>query len=117
MKMKMFTLVIINFILLLIILYCLLYANTYLNETMVPDKLLWQNDRPRLDKTAMMGVAGIKTLALLVEGVISVIILYFVNSLIISNQVVIIRVLKIEMIIILVFISIVIWGSFRGYLW
>lgn len=117
MIMKMFTLVIINFIIIFIILFCLLYANTYLNEHMVPDSLLWKNDEPRLDKYAMMGVAGIKTLALLTEGVIFVIILYFLNRLIMNNQVFIIRFLKIEMIIISVFISIVIWGSFRSYLW
>lgn len=115
--MKMFTLVIINFIIILIILYCLLYANTYLNEYMVPNSLLWENDEPRLDKFAMMGVAGIKTLALLAEGFIFVIMLYFVNRLITNDQVIIIRVLKIEIIILLVFISIVIWGSFRGYIW
>lgn len=106
-----------NSIIILIILYCLLYANTYLNQHMVPDSLLWKNDEPRLDKYAMMGVAGIKTLALLAEGVIFVTILYFLNRLIMNNQVFIIRFLKIEMIIILVFISIVIWGSFRGHFW
>lgn len=115
--MKMFTYMIINFIIILIILLCLLYANTYLNEHMVPDSLLWKNDEPRLDKYTMMGVAGIKALALLAEGVILVTILYFFNRLIMNNQVFIIRFLKIEMIIILVFNSIVIWGSFRGYLW
>lgn len=115
--MKMYISVIVNFIILLFVFFCLVYANTYLNEHMVPDNLLWGNNQPRLDKIAIIGVASIKTLVLLFEGVILILILYFINRLMINDQVILMRILKINIIITVIFILILIWGSFRGYLW
>lgn len=115
--MKMYISVIVNFIILLFVFFCLVYANTYLNEHIVPDNLLWENNQPRLDKVAIIGVASIKTLVLLLEGAIFILILYFINRLMINDQVILMRILKINLIITIVFVLILIWGSFRGYLW
>lgn len=115
--MKKYIFLIVNFIILFVLFFCLLYANTYVNDHIVPDNLLWKDDQPRLDKIGMFGVASIKLLALLIEGFFCVLTLYFSHRLTMNNVSVSNRFFKLNLIITLIFILIVIWGSFRGYLW
>lgn len=115
--MKKYMFLIVNFMILFVVFFCLLYANTYLNDNIVPDNLLWEDHQPRLDKIGMLGVASIKLLALLIEGFLCVFVLYFLHRLIIHDASVAIRFFKLNLVITLVFILIIIWGSFRGYLW
>lgn len=100
-----------------------LYANTYLNEALVPEMLMWKDNKERTDLASLYGVAAVKTLALLVEAVALILLIYFVNKLILSDtegkvrNVIANRTAKINIIVSLCFIAILIWGSFRGFLW
>jgi hypothetical protein len=101
-----------------------LYANTYVNEALVPKKLMWNDNKARTDSAGLGGVAIIKTVALLVEAVVLILLIYFINKLILSDtegldrrNAIANRTAKINIILSLCFIAILIWGSFRGYLW
>jgi hypothetical protein len=101
-----------------------LYANTYINEGLFPDNLMWKGDKPRTDSAGLVGVATIKTLALLVEAIVLILFMYFINKLILSasegkehRDIIINRTAKINIILSLCFIAILIWVSFSGYLW
>jgi p-aminobenzoyl-glutamate transporter AbgT len=101
-----------------------LYANTYVNEAFVPQSLMWKDNKARTDSSGLGGVAAIKTLALVTEAVVLILLIYFVNRLILSDtegkdrrNAIASRTAKINVIISLCFIVILIWGSFRGYLW
>lgn len=111
--MKKYMFLTVNVIVLFVIFFCLLYANTYVNDHIVPDSLLWRGDQPRLDKIGMLGVASIKSLALLVEGFFCVLTLYFLHRLTTTDTNAAIRFFKLNLIITLIFILIVICGSFR----
>jgi len=104
--------------------FFLLYANTFVNEYAVPYDLMWKNGSRRLDASGLGGVATIKTAALLVEAAILITFIYVVNRLILTNReakdaaiATSNRTAKIEAISSFCFIIILIWGSFRGYLW
>ncbi|WP_316812832.1 hypothetical protein [Pedobacter heparinus] len=101
----------------LIVFFCLLYANTYINDNVVPESLLWQNNQPRVDTAGMLGFAAIKTLVLIVEGGILVLLVYFINRSVMNNGTIIKRTLKVNVIVTMCFIIVLIWGSFNGYLW
>jgi len=104
--------------------FLFLYANTYLNEALVPKRLMWKDNKPRTDSVGLGGVVTIKTLALIVEAAVLILLIYFVNKLILSDteekdrrNVIANWTAKINIILSLCFIAILIWGSFRGYLW
>jgi hypothetical protein len=101
-----------------------LYANTYLNEALVPKSLMWKDNKARTDVAGLGGVATIKTLTLIVEAAVLILLIYFINKLVLSDtegkdrrNVIANRTAKINIISSLCFITILIWGSFRGYLW
>ena len=106
-----------NLIYQLIVFFCLIYANTYINDNVVPDSLLWQNNQPRVDTAGMLGFAAIKTLVLIVEGGILVLLAYFINRSVMNNVAIVKRTLKVNVIATTCFIIVLIWGSFNGYLW
>lgn len=106
-----------NLIYQLIVFFCLLYANTYVNNNFVPESLLWQNNQPRLDTAGMLGFAAIKTLVLIVEGGIIAFLIYQINRSVMNNVALVKRTLKINVIVTMCFIIVLIWGSFNGYLW
>ena len=101
-----------------------LYANTYLNEALVSESLMWKNKQPRTDWAGLCGVAAIKTSALLVEAAILIMLIYFINNLF-SNYAhgnnspnkILSWTVKTTIILSLCFITLLIWGSFRGFLW
>lgn len=101
-----------------------LYSNTHLNEGLVPESLMWKDKEPRTDGAGLGGVAAIKTSALLVEATILILLMYFINKLFLrglkekdSINIIAKRTAKINMISSICFIAILIWGSFRGFLW
>jgi hypothetical protein len=101
-----------------------LYANTYLNEALVPKSLMWKDNKPRMDSAGLGGVAIIKTLVLFVEAAVLILLIYFINKLILSDtegtdrrNAIANKTAKINIILSIIFIAILIWGSFRGYLW
>jgi len=101
-----------------------LYANTYLNEALVPESLMWKSSQPRTDRAGLTGVAAIKTSGLLVEAAFLILLIYFINRLFLnyiygrnSPNKALNWMFKINIILSLCFIVVLIWGSFRGYLW
>jgi hypothetical protein len=101
-----------------------LYSNTYLNESFVPESLMWKKNQPRTDRAGLGGVAVIKTSALLIEAAILILLIYFINKLTLrgvkgaaSPNIIANRTAKINITLSLCFIAILIWGSFRGFLW
>jgi hypothetical protein len=111
-----------NVIYQLITFWCLLFANTYYNDLIVPDRLMWTNDGHRTDSIGVLGWASLKTLALLVEAAVLIAIIYVVNQLILSDtedkinrNLIANRTAKRNVIATTLFILLLIWGSFRGY--
>ena len=101
-----------------------LYANTYLNEGLVPKSFMLNADKERTGLTGLGGEAIVKTLALLGEAAILIIVIYIINQLILSDtegkerrRGIANRTAKINVIASFCFIAILIWGSFRGFLW
>lgn len=101
-----------------------LYANTYLNEALVPESLMWRGDQPRTDQSGLARVAMIKTSALLFEAAILILVIYFLNKWFLSYALpnkspskILGWTLRINIAVCVCFISILIWGSFKGYLW
>ncbi len=74
-----------NIIYQIIILWCLLFANAYLNDKVVPASLLWKNNHRRIDTTGMLGHTGFKTLVLLIEAALLILITYAINSAILND--------------------------------
>lgn len=116
--------IIYNFIYQLCSCFFFLYANTYLNEALVPESLMWKGNQPRIDRAGLGGVAVIKTSALLVEAAILILLIYFLNRWFLSyawknssNNMVLSWTVRINIILSASFIGVLIWGSFRGYLW
>jgi len=105
-----------NLIYQLIVFFCILYANTYINDNFVSNCLLWQNNQPRVDTMGLVGSAIIKILVLIVQGGFFLLIAFIINRSVMSNGI-IKRTLKLQMIATICFILILIWGSFNGYLW
>jgi hypothetical protein len=106
-----------NLIYQLIVFFCILYANTYINDHVVPNCLLWQNNQPRVDTVGLLGSTIIKTLVLMIQGGFFLLMAFIVNRSVISNGIIIKRTLKLQIIATTCFILILIWGSFDGYLW
>jgi hypothetical protein len=116
--------IIYNFVYQLCCLWFFLYANTYLNEVLVPESLIWKNNEQRTDLAGLGGAAAIKTSVLLIEAAVLILLIYFINKLILSDteekdsrNAIAKRTAKINIIASFCFIAILIWGSFRGYLW
>lgn len=113
-----------NLIYQLVSFFFYLYANTFLNEAIVPASLMWKNNKPRTDLVGLGGVAVIKTLALFIEAIILILVIYFINKIFLRytfnvdypNRV-LRRTTIINIILSFCFIAILIWGSFRGFLW
>jgi hypothetical protein len=108
-----------------LLLFYLVYANTYQNEIFIPDSIMWNNDNKlRTDTSGMAVRAIIQTLALIAEATILILIIYLVNKLYLkivnsmNNQRRILNwTLKGNIILTICFIGVLIWGSFSGYLW
>lgn len=107
----------INIIYQLLVVYCLLYANTYINHVAVPDNLLWKDNHPRVDMAGMAGVATIKTLILIVEGGLILLLVNHMNRSVLNDAKFVKRTLQVNAITTTGFIGILIWASFKGYLW
>lgn len=97
-------------------------ANAYYNDLIVPDNLMWKNNNRRLDKTGLLGSAGIKTLALLFECALLLLITYAINQAVLSNteeklgrNAIANRTVKRHIVITLCFIVVLIWASFSRY--
>jgi hypothetical protein len=104
--------------------YFFVYANTYLNEALVPQSLMWKNNKQRTDLSGVGGEAAIKTVTLIIEAAALILLIYLINRLVLSDRkekdrrnVIANRTAKINMILSLCFIAILIWGSFRGFIW
>lgn len=116
--------IIYNVIYQLVSFYFFVYANTYLNEALVPQSLMWKNNKQRTDLAGVGGEAAIKTATLIVEAAALILLIYLVNKLVLSDRkekdrrnIIANRTAKINMILSLCFIAILIWGSFRGFIW
>ena|SRR5579872_5768361 len=62
----------------LVTIFCLLYANTYLNAPFFPENLLWKNGRPRSDLFSNT----VSILVVLIEALLFIYLFYTVNRLI-----------------------------------
>jgi hypothetical protein len=116
--------IIYNVIYQLVSFFFFVYANTYLNEALVPKSLMWKNNRQRTDLAGVGGEAAIKTLILIVEAAVLILLIYMINKLVLSDRkekdrgyVIANRTAKINIILSFCFIAILIWGSFRGFIW
>jgi hypothetical protein len=105
----------------LIILFCV-FANTYLNEVLVPSNLMWKNNRLRTDHKAVLITATIKAIAVLAEASILIILIYSINRLFLNyafdkNRSISVAKLtaKTNIVLAIIFIVILIWGSYRIY--
>ena len=113
-----------NIIYQIIAFWLLFMANAYYNDQIVPDSLMWQDNNRRMDKSGLLGYAGVKFIALLIEAAIVIAIIYAINRAVLSvtegkadRNLVANKTAKWHMMITACFILILIWGSFRGYLW
>ncbi len=111
-----------NIIYQLVICWCLLFANTYSNDSILES--LGLKEIREMDSMDLLGYASIKTLMLLVEAAILISIIYTINRLVlsdtednVSNKMIANRSAKINIIATICFIAVLIWGSFRGDLW
>jgi hypothetical protein len=107
----------INVIYQLFVFFCLLYANTYINDRAVPENLLWKNNHPRVDLAGRAGFATIKAFILIVEGGFILLLVYYMNRSVLNDAKFVKRTLQVNAITTTCFIGILIWGSFNGYLW
>jgi hypothetical protein len=113
-----------NLIYQIAILFCLLYANTYLNDDLVPERLIWRNNGRRIDLNGLVGYATIKAMALIAEAAILILIIYVINRMVLSSTrqerskiAIANRTARIGIIVSVCFIALLIWGSFRGLIW
>ncbi|MFD2865032.1 hypothetical protein [Mucilaginibacter antarcticus] len=106
-----------NLIFQLVVFFCLMYANTYINNNAVPESLLWKGNQPRTDFHGMLDFAAIKTLLLIIEGSFFVGAVYLINRSTLNSQSMVKRTLTVHITLTTCFIAILIWGSFKGYLW
>jgi hypothetical protein len=113
-----------NLVYQLLSVYFFLYANTYLNQALIPNSLMWKDDKPRMDTAGLAGEAIFQTVILLVEAAILILLIYFLNrgflnyALPKSNPNKILSwTLRINIILSVCFIAVLISGSFNGYLW
>lgn len=60
--------ILLNVVFQLLVFFCLLFANTYINDNAVPDSLLWKDNSLKVDIASFVGIAIIKTLILVLEG-------------------------------------------------
>jgi hypothetical protein len=74
-----------NVIYQLIACYCLLFANAFLNDFFVPQKLVYTRNGTALVKANSSVYATIKTLTLFGEATIFILLIYIVNRLILSD--------------------------------
>ncbi|MFC0514010.1 hypothetical protein ACFFGT_07370 [Mucilaginibacter angelicae] len=74
-----------NIIYQLITCYCLLFANAFLNDFFVPQRLIHTRNGTALVKASSSVYAIIRTLALLGEAAIIILLIYVVNQLILSD--------------------------------
>ncbi|MBF9254120.1 hypothetical protein I2I11_12520 [Pontibacter sp. 172403-2] len=102
----------------------LLYLDVYINGGIIPNSFIWKNNLPRTDLTGLVSTAIVHILILSVEAAFLILFIYFVNKLVLGDtergnfrNTVINRTAKINTISFLGFIAVLIWGSFRGYLW
>lgn len=101
----------------LLVFFILIFANTYINDKAVPNGLLWQANHPRVGMGSMAGFAAIKTLILILEGGFILLLMYYLNRSVLKDAKIVKRTLQINAITTTCFIGILIWGSFKGYLW
>lgn len=66
-----------NFLYLLISIWLLLFANTYFNSFIIPDKFRWEGNKLREDLTIY---ASLQTVILLVESFLLVLLIHFINK-------------------------------------
>ena len=105
-------------------LFFFLYANTFLNEFLVPEGLMWKNNLPREDFEGLGSVAIIKTSMLFVEATILIMLIYVLNKFYLNNVIeknkvekILNGTLKTNIILSLIFITFLIYASFSGFLW
>jgi hypothetical protein len=112
-----------NIVFQVIIFWCLLFANTYLNDWFIPEGLLWKNNVPRMDNTGLFGNAAIRTLILFLEAAIMLLVIYAINKGILTEpkntkiKVIANRTARIQLVLTFLFIGLLIWGGFKGSLW
>ena len=107
---------------LLIFFFCVL-ANTYFNDVLVPDRVKWKNDRPRTDSKAVGIAVTIKAIAVIAEAAILILLIYYINRLFLnyafdkgrSNRIAKLTA-KINIVLSIIFLVILMWGSYRIYL-
>lgn len=104
--------------------FCLLFANTYLNDRVVPERLMWKGDGRRMDKAGLSGYATIKALTLIGEAAVLILLIYIINRLVLTDTegkegrvFIANRTATINIILSFCFIAVLIWGSFRGLIW
>ena len=98
----------------------LLFLGIYYNSRLIPDDLIWKNNKPRTDLTGLTEAAAIQGVLLIVEAAVLILIIYVINKLIIadteskqrSNDIAN-RTAKINIIVTLCFIILVLVGSFK----
>ncbi len=71
-----------NFIFQIAAIGFLFYANTYLNDFIIPNSLRWQNGRLREDLTAL---AVAQVVVLILEALLLMLLFYFFNKWYLSN--------------------------------
>lgn len=113
-----------NLIYQIVCFWLLLFIGLYYNPSFIPNALLWKNDKPRTDLTGLIGAALIDIPIFIIEAFLIMLPIYFINKLYLhstfkkdnSNKILKWTV-KINIILVLCFITILVLGSFRGLLW
>ncbi len=106
------------------VLFSLLFANTFVNDLLIPRGVQWLNGSPRNDSKSLGISAAIKTAALIIEGAVFIALIYLINKILgdyffekdKSNKVMK-QTLRINIVISGIFVVILIFGSYRGFLW
>jgi len=108
----------------IVALWCLVFANTFLNDLLIPTGLMRKGGGRRMDTGGLLAYAGLKTLIVVVEAAILIIVFYAINQAVLSDtesrvdrNIIAGRTARWHMIITGCFIIILMWGSFKGYLW
>jgi hypothetical protein len=70
----------------LLVFFILIFANTYINDKAGPNGLLWQDNHLRMGMAIMVGFAAIKTLILILEGGLILLLMYYLNRSVLKDE-------------------------------
>jgi hypothetical protein len=63
----------------------LLFLGIYYNVKLIPDSLIWRENKPRADATGLIEAAAIQGILIIAEATVLILIIYTINRLIIGD--------------------------------